>query len=111
MQGAEPFSAAGGPEGVLVLHGFTGNPFSMRTLAQRLGEAGHTVELPLLPGHGTAIDDMIETRWDDWSSAAEAAYRGSGGPLPRASPWSGSRWAARCRAGWPNGTPRSAVSR
>jgi carboxylesterase len=74
LQGAEPFSVAGGPEGVLVLHGFTGNPFSMRALALRLGEAGHTVELPLLPGHGTAIDDMIDTRWDDWSSAAETAY-------------------------------------
>jgi len=74
MQGAEPFSAAGGPEGVLVLHGFTGNPFSMRGLAERLAEAGHTVELPLLPGHGTAVEDMIETRWADWSAAAEAAY-------------------------------------
>jgi carboxylesterase len=74
MQGAEPFSAAGGPEGVLVLHGFTGNPFSMRGLAEKLAEAGHTVELPLLPGHGTAVQDMIETRWADWSAAAEAAY-------------------------------------
>ena len=74
LQGAEPFSAAGGPEGVLVLHGFTGNPFSMRALAQKLGEAGQTVELPLLPGHGTAVEDMVETRWDDWSAAAEAAY-------------------------------------
>jgi carboxylesterase len=74
MRGAEPFSAAGGPAGVLVLHGFTGNPFSMRALAQKLAEAGHTVELPLLPGHGTAIEDMVETRWDDWSRAAEVAY-------------------------------------
>jgi len=74
MAGAKPFSAAGGPEGVLVLHGFTGNPFSMRSLATRLAEAGHSVELPLLPGHGTAVEDMIPTRWADWSGAAEAAY-------------------------------------
>jgi carboxylesterase len=74
MEGAEPFSAAGGGAGVLVLHGFTGNPFSMRALAETLAEAGLTVELPLLPGHGTAVQDMIETRWSDWSGAAEAAY-------------------------------------
>ena len=36
MQGAEPWSAAGGPDGVLVLHGFTGNPQSMRPLAEAL---------------------------------------------------------------------------
>ena len=74
MEGAEPFSAAGGGHGVLVLHGFTGNPFSMRGVAETLAQAGHTVELPLLPGHGTAVEDMIETGWADWSGAAEAAY-------------------------------------
>ena len=74
MAGAEPFSAAGGAEGVLVLHGFTGNPFSMRPLAESLAKAGHSVELPLLPGHGTVVDDMVETGWEDWSTAAESAY-------------------------------------
>jgi carboxylesterase len=74
LPGAEPFSAAGGPAGVLVLHGFTGNPQSMRPLAQALAAAGFTVELPLLPGHGTSIDDMLTTGWADWSGAAEAAY-------------------------------------
>ncbi len=33
IPGAEPFSSSGGPVGVLVLHGFTGNPSSMRPLA------------------------------------------------------------------------------
>jgi carboxylesterase len=74
MPGAEPASFAGGPDGVLVLHGFTGNPQSMRPLAEAFAAAGYTVELPLLPGHGTAIEDMIPTRWSDWSAAAEAAY-------------------------------------
>lgn len=74
LPGAEPFSAAGGPDGVLVVHGFTGNPQSMRPLAQAFAAAGFTVELPLLPGHGTSLDDMLETTWDDWSAAAEAAY-------------------------------------
>jgi len=75
MQGCEPWSAEGGSNGVLVLHGFTGNPQSMRPLAQAFAAAGFTVDLPLLPGHGTAIEDMIPTRWDDWSGAAEAHFQ------------------------------------
>lgn len=74
MSGAEPFSATGGPEGALVLHGFTGNPQSMRGLGERLADAGLTVELPLLPGHGTAVEDMVPTRWADWAGAADEAY-------------------------------------
>ncbi|MHB1710249.1 MAG: alpha/beta hydrolase [Acidimicrobiales bacterium] len=74
MAGAEPWSHEGGSHGVLVLHGFTGNPHSMRPLAMALGKAGFTVDLPLLPGHGTSVEDMVPTRWQDWSNAAEAAY-------------------------------------
>jgi carboxylesterase len=74
MPGAEPLSAAGGPAAALVLHGFTGSPHSMRPIAEALAAAGFTVEMPLLPGHGTSVDDMLQTSWDDWSSAAEAAY-------------------------------------
>ena len=74
LVGAEPFSVAGGPIGVVVLHGFTGTPQSMRPLATALAAAGFSVELPLLPGHGTSVADMVSTRWPDWSSVAEAAY-------------------------------------
>jgi len=74
LAGAEPFAHTGGRSGVLVLHGFTGNPQSMRPLAEALAAAGYTVDLPLLPGHGTAVEDMIPTRWADWSGAAESAY-------------------------------------
>jgi len=75
LPGAEPFSAPGGPHGALVLHGFTGCPQSMRGLAEAFADAGFAVELPRLPGHGTTIDDMLETGWTDWSGAAEAAYQ------------------------------------
>jgi len=74
MPGAEPFSALSGPNGALVLHGFTGNPGSMRPLAEAFADAGLSVELPLLPGHGTAVEDLLSTRWQDWSEAAERAY-------------------------------------
>jgi carboxylesterase len=74
IPGAEPFSAAGGSHGALVLHGFTGSPQSMRGLAQAFGAAGFAVELPLLPGHGTSVDDMLATTWTDWSGCAELVY-------------------------------------
>jgi carboxylesterase len=74
IPGAEPTTYEGGPTGVLVLHGFTGNPGSMRSLAERFAAAGHTVDLPLLPGHGTVVEDMIPTGWDDWSAHADARY-------------------------------------
>ena len=74
LEGAEPFSHRGGRNGVLVIHGFTGSPQSMRPVADALAGAGFTVELPLLPGHGTAIEDMLPTRWSDWSGAVESAY-------------------------------------
>ncbi len=75
MEVCEPFSHQGNSVGVLVCHGFTGCPQSMRPLAEALAGAGFTVELPLWPGHGTTVEDMLDTRWDDWSSAAEAAYQ------------------------------------
>jgi carboxylesterase len=75
LAGAEPWSHVGsGQSGVLTLHGFTGNPSSMRGLAEAMGAAGHHVELPRLPGHGTSVDDMIPTRWGDWTGEASAAY-------------------------------------
>jgi carboxylesterase len=74
MPGSEPYSHVGGPSGVLVLHGFTGNPSSMRAIAQRAAEAGYSVELPRLPGHGTTVDDMITTTWADWSKTAVDAF-------------------------------------
>lgn len=74
IPGAEPTEFDGGPVGVLVLHGFTGNPGSMRVLAERLAAAGFTVDLPLLPGHGTRVEDMIPTGWSDWLAHAEARY-------------------------------------
>ena len=83
LSGAEPFSAAGGPHGALVLHGFTGSPQSMRGLAQALAGAGFAVELPRLPGHGTSLEDMLATGWTDWSGAAEAAHRELAGRCER----------------------------
>src|ERR1700691_2447052 len=75
MQGCEPWSAEGGANGVLVLHGFTGNPQSMRPLAEALAGGGCTVEMPLLPRRGAGLEDMIPTLWPDWSQAALEALK------------------------------------
>ena len=56
---ARPFSAPGVRDadgrlvGVLLSHGFTGSPVSMRPWGEHLAAAGYAVEVPRLPGHGT----------------------------------------------------------
>ncbi len=75
IPGAEPWSATGdgalGRTGVVVVHGFTANPVSTRPLGQRLAAAGYTVEVPLLPGHGTSHHDLARTGYADWAGAVE----------------------------------------
>jgi carboxylesterase len=76
ISGAEEWSHNGqGQHGAVVVHGFTGNPSSMRGVAEALARAGFHIEMPRLPGHGTAVDDMLATRWADWAGEAEAAYQ------------------------------------
>ncbi len=74
MPGCEPYSATGSRNGVLVLHGFTGNPASMRSLAEAIANEGYSVELPRLPGHGTSVADMMTTTWADWSGEAARVF-------------------------------------
>ncbi|MBV9592818.1 MAG: alpha/beta fold hydrolase, partial [Actinobacteria bacterium] len=74
MPGAQPYSADGGPVGVVVSHGFTGIPASVRPWAEHLAGAGYTVRLPLPPGHGTTWRDANRTRWTDWYGEIESAF-------------------------------------
>jgi carboxylesterase len=74
LPGAEPFAQDGGPIGAVVLHGFTGSPQSVRDWGVALAEAGLTVTVPRLPGHGTRWQDMARTRWTDWYAEAERAF-------------------------------------
>lgn len=73
MAGAEPFTFEGGTTGVLVLHGFTGSPQSMRYLGERLGERGYSILGPRLPGHGVSPAAMARTTANDWVACAEDA--------------------------------------
>ena len=74
MPGAEPFFHSGGSTAVLLCHGFTGNPSSLRPWADYLAAAGLTVSLPRLPGHGTTWQEMAGTRWEDWYAEIDRAY-------------------------------------
>ena len=80
IPGAEPFHHSGGSTAVLLCHGFTGNPSSMRPWAEYLAAAGLTVSLPRLPGHGTTWQEMAGTRWQDWYAEIDRAYEELRGP-------------------------------
>lgn len=71
MPGAEPWSADGNEIGVLLIHGFTGSPASMKPWGRDLAEEGWTVRVPRLPGHGTKWQDANLTTWHDWYAEAE----------------------------------------
>lgn len=74
--GAHAWSFDGdGPIGVLLLHGFTGSPASMRPWGEALAAHGWTIRVPRLPGHGTRWQDMNITTWEDWYSEAERNLR------------------------------------
>ena len=77
MPGAEPFEL--GPEeariGCVLIHGFTGSPAEMKPFARRLSAAGVRCYAPLLPGHGTSLDDMEASTAHQWLDGAEQAGR------------------------------------
>jgi len=74
VETAEPLHVQARPEltggrriGVLLSHGFTGSPASMRPWGKHLGGLGYGVVVPRLPGHGTSWRDLNTRTWDDWA--------------------------------------------
>jgi carboxylesterase len=66
LKGAEPCSAKGNRTGVLVSHGYTGSPQSMRYLAESLAQAGFS-GIHLDPS-GTPTELQGNTRGDRTTS-------------------------------------------
>ena len=60
--------------GVLLCHGFTGSPQTLRPWADYLAAHGFTVRLPRLPGHGTTWQDLARTGWQDWYGEVDRAF-------------------------------------
>lgn len=73
MEGAEPKYVFGEIGGVLLIHDLAGSPNQLQGLADVLSSAGFSVDVPLLPGHGTNLDDLDHMSWDDWAAAAQLA--------------------------------------
>lgn len=60
--------------GILLLHGFAGNPEEVKPLRDFLTERGYRVECPLLPGHGETKAALAKTTHEDWIATAERSY-------------------------------------
>lgn len=65
-------SGANKEVGILLVHGFTGSPASMRPWAESLNQRGYTVKVPLLPGHGTTPHDLNLVKWQEWPAKVES---------------------------------------
>jgi len=78
----------GPPQGaVVLLHGLTDSPYSMRQVARRYRDRGFVAIVPRLPGHGTVPAGLSKVHWEDWAAATRLAVReamrraGAGRPL------------------------------
>lgn len=75
-ESCEPFNLAGTDTAILLLHGFTSTPQSIRHVGYALhARSGFTVTAPLLAGHGTSPEDLARTSYQDWIASAEKALR------------------------------------
>ncbi|MCP3904264.1 MAG: alpha/beta hydrolase [Planctomycetes bacterium] len=61
--------------GVLLLHGMSDSPYSMRSLGERLHEAGANVIAMRVPGHGAAPSGLVHTTWQDMAAAVVLAVQ------------------------------------
>lgn len=60
--------------GILLIHGYMAAPEEMKAFAQYLHEKSYTVYVPRLKGHGTAPEDLAETRYEQWIESVEEAF-------------------------------------
>ena len=54
--------------GVLLLHGMSDSPYSLRVLGEELNRRNYWVIGPRLPGHGTAPSGLRRIRWEDMAA-------------------------------------------
>jgi Serine aminopeptidase, S33 len=67
---------------VLLLHGLTDAPYSMRSTGQHLAALGYEVVGLRLPGHGTAPSGLLSFRVEDMQAAVRLAARDLHGRAP-----------------------------
>lgn len=67
---------AGKPVGaVVLLHGLTDSPYSLRHVARHYADAGFVAVGIRLPGHGTVPAGLTRVDWEDWAAATRLAVR------------------------------------
>lgn len=67
--------AEGERTGVLMFHGLSDSPFSLRDPARALAEQCYHTRVMLLPGHGTKAEDLLTVTRDDWRLAVANAVQ------------------------------------
>ena len=78
---------AGKPRGaVVLLHGLTDSPYSLRHFAADYQQQGYVVVAIRLPGHGTVPAALTQTEWEDWLAATRLAVREAHRHLPAGAP-------------------------
>jgi alpha-beta hydrolase superfamily lysophospholipase len=66
----------GAPVGaVVLLHGLTDSPYSLRHIARRYRDLGYVAIGLRTPGHGTVPAGLTDTVWEDWLAATRLAIR------------------------------------
>lgn len=74
IKGSEPIYLEGNNnKAVILIHGLTDSPANFKHLAYFLNERGYSVYVPLLPGHGTKVQDLNDKRYYEWYRAAQNA--------------------------------------
>ena len=65
LSGPEPVAV------VLLLHGMSDSPYSLRHLGERLSASGMRVLGLRVPGHGTAPSGLVHVQWQDMAAAVK----------------------------------------
>jgi alpha-beta hydrolase superfamily lysophospholipase len=60
---------------VVLLHGLTDSPYSLRHIARRYRDKGFVAIAIRLPGHGTVPAALTDVEWEDWDAATRLAVR------------------------------------
>ncbi len=57
--------------GILLLHGLSDSPYSLRSVAELFAGEGYYVLVMRMPGHGTVPAGLLDVRWEDWLTAVK----------------------------------------
>ena len=60
---------------VVLLHGLTDSPYSLRHVARRYVRDGYVAVAIRLPGHGTVPAGLSKVEWEQWMAATHLAVR------------------------------------